>query len=512
MHIDARDLDNSTIIKGDICIVGAGVAGISIALQFINTSFKVILLEGGGFEYDDKVQKLYDGQITGQKYYPMMSSRLHYFGGTSGHWGGLCSPLDDIDFSKRDWIPDSGWPISKIDLDSFYKKATQILDLPSDDFNIDYWKKKNPKVVPLPLNEDIIKNKIYQRSTPTRFGEKYDELIKYSKNVFLYTYANATNLICNDDLTKIDNIEIKNYTGKKHTVKARLNIIACSAIQNARLLLASNKQLQYGVGNQNDLVGRYFMEHLEINSANLILKTPNPLNFYTWNKNISAELMASTKSQQSRGMLHATMSLLPLEIESKMKPSMETWAFKDPRKSSKNSKNISTLAYKQSRFRRMFLSNNYSSYGVYTRLEQCPNPNSRILLNKDVDSLGVPKINLNWNFTNLEKKSIRETNILLGQQIGAIGIGRLKLKDFLLDVNDNTMPENTSGGWHHIGTTRMSNDPKKGVVDSNCKVTGIMNLYIAGSSCFPTAGAVTPTLSIVALSLRLSEHIKKVLE
>lgn len=512
MHIDARDLDNETVITGDICIIGAGVAGISIALQFINTPFKVILLEGGGFEYDDKVQKLYDGKITGQKYYPIMSSRLHYFGGTSGHWGGLCSPLDDIDFTTRDWIPDSGWPINKTDLDPFYKKATQILDLPSTEFSLEFWKKKNPEIVPMPLNEEVIQNKVYQRSTPTRFGQKFKECIINAKNIFLYTYSNATELMFNNDLNQIDQIEIKNYTGKKFMVNAELVTIACSAIQNARLLLASNRQFETGAGNQNDLVGRYFMEHLEINTADLHLKTPNPLNFYTWHKNISGEFMASHKMQKDNRILHATMSLLPLEIESKIRPNIETWAYKDPRKSSKNSTNTSTIAYKQGRLRRMFLSNNYSSYGVYTRLEQSPNPNSRITLNDSLDSLGVPKVNFHWAFTSLEKISIRKTNILLGQQIGAAGMGRIQLKEFLLNENDNTMPDTISGGWHHMGTTRMNNDPKKGVVDSNCKIHGIKNLFIAGSSCFPTAGAATPTLSVVAISLRLADHLKKVIK
>ena len=101
MHTDARQLDNNTIIEGDICIVGAGAAGISIALEWMNTKYKVILLEGGGFEYDDKMQDLYAGKTTGQHYFPLKSVRLHYFGGTTGHWAGWCSPFDQVDFKER---------------------------------------------------------------------------------------------------------------------------------------------------------------------------------------------------------------------------------------------------------------------------------------------------------------------------------------------------------------------------------------------------------------------------
>src|SRR5580704_19040813 len=129
MHTDGRFLDNNSLIEGDICIVGAGAAGISMALDWNNTPYKVILLEGGGFEYDPEVQDLYRGKTTGQPYFPLMSSRLHYFGGTTGHWAGFCSPMDPIDFAKRNWVPHSGWPINKGDMDPYYERAQKKLEL-----------------------------------------------------------------------------------------------------------------------------------------------------------------------------------------------------------------------------------------------------------------------------------------------------------------------------------------------------------------------------------------------
>src|SRR5580700_12217901 len=129
MHTDARKLPDNTLIEGDICIIGAGAAGISIALDWMNTPYKVILLEGGGFEYDEQVQELYAGRTTGQRYYPLKSARLHYFGGTTGHWAGFCSTFDEIDFERRDWVPYSGWPISRKDLDPFYIRAHKNLEL-----------------------------------------------------------------------------------------------------------------------------------------------------------------------------------------------------------------------------------------------------------------------------------------------------------------------------------------------------------------------------------------------
>ena len=142
MNIDARQMDDGSVIEGDICIVGAGPAGITMALEWINSPYKIILLEGGGFEYDERVQDLYDGKITGQPYYPMKSSRLHYFGGASGHWGGMCSTFDEIDFKKRDWVEHSGWPINLSDIEPYYKRAHPILDLAPYDYSLAYWQKK----------------------------------------------------------------------------------------------------------------------------------------------------------------------------------------------------------------------------------------------------------------------------------------------------------------------------------------------------------------------------------
>lgn len=510
MHIDARELEDGSVISGDICIIGAGVAGISIALQWINTPYKVILLEGGGFEYDEKVQSLYDGKITGQKYYPMMSSRLHYFGGTSGHWGGLCSQFDDLDFSKREWVPSSGWPINKDDLLPFYNHASQILDLPSPNFSEEYWRKKYQSL-PMPLDSSVIQHKVYQKSPPTRFGEKYKETIINADNIFLYTYANATELILTSDLNAIGSVITKNYTGRTHTIKADVYICACSALQNARLLLASNRQVSEGIGNRYDLVGRYFMEHLEIRTSKLFLNHANPFKYYRWHNNVSHEVKISDELQEKRQILNATMSFFPLEEEVNKKPNMSTWMYNDPRKSLQ-SYHKGSRSYIEGRARRIFLSGNFPSYEIYTRMEQTPNENSRLTLNNEKDSLGMPKVDLHWQFTSLDKKTLRESNLLLGQQLGGFEIGRLKFNDFLADEDDPSMPDTISGGWHHIGTTKMNSDVKKGVVDKNCKVHSVNNLYIAGSSCFPTAGSVTPTLTVVAISLRLSNHIRMMYE
>tara|TARA_R110000764_G_scaffold103217_1_gene188860 strand:- start:144 stop:1679 length:1536 start_codon:yes stop_codon:yes gene_type:complete len=507
MHIDARELENNSIIEGDICIVGAGAAGISIALDWMDSPYKVILLEGGGFEYDDKVQELYAGKTTGQKYFPLKSARLHYFGGTTGHWAGMCAPFDPIDFKKRDWVPNSGWPISKKDLDPFYAKANKILKLGPYNYEYEYWYNELPNLTAFPLDDKVVWNKIWQYSQ-ARYGDLYKKAIVESKNIHLYTYANAVDIKADDNISNVKEVIVKNYAGKTHKVKAKHFVMACGTIQNARILLASNSQAPQGLGNDNDLVGRYFQEHLEVASAELWLVKPFSTNLYSWEYGVtkaSAELAITEEIQTKEKILNGTASLTPLSLAKYQKPRMETWQNSDPRKSLENMfANWGEAAEKA----KVEKGNIERAFQLNTRIEQAPNPSSRITLGGEKDELGVRRANLHWELTALDKYSVRKIYQILGQQLGIAGIGRIRLNEFLRDPNDNTFPDSTNGGWHHMGTTRMANDPKKGVVDSNCQVHGISNLFIAGAACYPTSGAPNPTLTLTALSLRLSDFLK----
>jgi choline dehydrogenase-like flavoprotein len=504
MHIDARNMENNSLIEGDICIVGSGAAGISMALEWLNTPYKVILLEGGGFEYEQPMQDLYKGKTTGQRYYPLDSARLHYFGGTTGHWAGFCSTFDPIDFKERDWVPHSGWPIKREDLDPYYARAHKNLDLGRYDYNVKHWQDKDPELVPLPLDDKVVYNKMWQFSPPTRFGTKYRDTILKAPNIHLYTYANVTDITANENASAIKEVTVKNLAGKNHTVRAKQFIIACCSIQNARLLLASNKQAPKGLGNQNDNVGRYFMEHLEIKSAEMWLTKPDALKLYQWNWGVKqrAELAISEDLQRKYRILNGTASLMPLEIAKSQKPMIDLWSADTAKTNA-----IMREADKKDKTQKQFKS--YKAFELFTRIEQAPNPNSRVTLDTEKDALGVPRAMLHWELTPLEKHSLRGIYKIIGEQMGISAAGRVRLMDYLQDESDNTWPSFTGGGWHHMGTTRMSDDPKKGVVDANCKVHGIANLYMAGASCYATAAAPNPTLTLVALTIRLADHIKQ---
>lgn len=511
MHTDARALANNAVVTGDLCIVGAGAAGIPLAMEFAGGPHRVIVLEGGGFDLEAPMQALYQGEIAGRPYYPLEATRLHYFGGTTGHWGGFCAPLDDIDFVPRAWVPHSGWPITRADLDPYYARATPLLDLGATTFDPDYWQRADARRERLPLDHTVVHEKIWQFSAPTRFGSKYRDVIVNSKHVHLYTHANVVEVECNEAATAVTAVRVRQFDGRELHVTAKHFVLACSTMQNVRLLLASNKQVTKGLGNGHDLVGRYFMEHLEMPGGSAAMLRPQSMHFYMFDfgrTNARAELRLSDTQQQALGVLNATVSFEPAPetgeagstFESMPPDDVEAYR-QETRDSLTDNMRSPEGRYDAERVARR------PRFSLVTRQEQAPNAASRVSLSTERDALGVPRARFDWQLTPLDRHSMHRMYMTLGTELGRLGIGRVQLRDWLR-TDDDHWPALVSGGWHDMGGTRMHRDAKQGVVDANCTVHGIANLHLAGGGVFPTAGSANPTLTIVALALRLADHLR----
>jgi choline dehydrogenase-like flavoprotein len=495
--------------------VGAGAAGISMALEWIGARQRVLLLEGGGFDFEPAMQELYRGENVGLPYYPMHAARLHYFGGTTGHWAGFCSTFDPIDFEPRAWVPHSGWPIRRAELDPFYARAQRVLELGPYEYGAEDWQRRDPALAPLPLDRRAVWTKMWQFSAPTRFGTRYRAPVVAAPNVHLYTYANVCEIEANESATAVEGLRVRTLDGKEHRVRARRYVLACCSIQNARLLLASNRQAAAGLGNAHDLVGRYFMEHLEMPSGDLVLDARHAANttmyaFDFGRTKARGELALSAAVQREHHVLNATVSLEPGTAGEAVKSTfqwmspermeaMRAWekgGRVGPSPLDLPDQPAATTPAGPRRF-----------FHLMTRQEQAPNPESRVTLSRERDALGVPRARLDWRLTSLDRRSFAAFYEVLGRELGKSGVGRVQMYDWVL-AGGASWPTNLSGGWHHMGTTRMHEDPKQGVVDANCRVHGVGNLYVAGPAVYPTAGAVNPTLTLVALTLRLSDHLK----
>jgi choline dehydrogenase-like flavoprotein len=509
VHTDARQLENGSVIEGDLCIVGAGAAGISMALEWVTSASRVILLEGGGFDYEPRMQELYRGESVGLPYFPLDAARLHYFGGTTGHWAGFCSTLEPIDFQVRDWVPHSGWPIARADLDPYYARAHTVLGLGPYEYDVASWQRRDPGLVPFALDPKVAWTKMWQFSAPARLGTLYRDAIVKAPSVHLYTHANVCEITANDAVTAVDGLRVRTFEGKEHRVRAKRYVLACSTIQNARLLLASRRQAPSGLGNAHDLVGRYFMEHLEMPSGNLVTLGNRSANakmyaFEFGRTKARGEIALSPAVQRERRILNATVSLEPGAIGA---PALSTFQWATPdvveRMRAPAGATDTTSAPAPA-----IDSSAGGAFHLLTRQEQAPNPASRVTLAAEHDALGMPRARLDWRLTELDRRSFRDFYEVLGREMGRSGVGRVQMRDWLLEASNAPWPASLGGGWHHMGTTRMHPDPKQGVVDANCRVHGIANLYVAGAAVFPTAGCVNPTLTLVALTLRLSDRLK----
>jgi choline dehydrogenase-like flavoprotein len=526
MVIDARTLPHNHVLQADICIIGAGAAGISLAMEFIGGPYSVLLLESGGVDPDPETQSLYKGTTVGMPYVPLDSSRLRYFGGTTNHWGGMCFPFDESDFTKRDWIPHSGWPFPKSTIDPFYKRAARVIQLPTEHWDSDSWMEPDNPQLPF-VSERVIT--IANQQAPyeaRRLGRVYRDKIFRADGITTCLYANVTELETNEYGTTVVGIRGATLVGTTFSVKANIVVLAAGAIENARLLLLSNKTQSAGLGNQNDLVGRFFMEIPMIPAA-IFQPTDSRLRtrFYGVHEYKDSILM---------GELALSRDIQRQEKLTSVRIGLDT-VYDKLYADALNSKGAASFRYLRGRLLdgdvpdefgthlRTLIGDLYdvavATYGelrfggnypidhvtLGAGVEPVPNRNSRVSLASDRDSLGQRRVQLDWRLSPSDKHSIRRTAQIVGMELGRAGLGRVKItvqRDFAI------WPADIGVAFHHMGTTRMSEHPKEGVVDGNCKVHGVSNLFIAGSSVFPTTGSGTPTFMLIALALRLADHIK----
>jgi len=414
MIIDALTVTSGTEIKADICIVGAGAAGISLAREFIDTSFEVCLLESGGLDLDGITQSLYRGDITGFPYYPLDTVRLRYFGGTTNHWAGACRPLDEIDFEHRPWVPYSGWPFKKIDLDPFYKRAHDVCQLGPYDYDPSIFEtSESPR---FQLSRDRIATAIFQMSPPTQFGKVYRQEIKEARNISVFLRANVIDIESNPAANFVNHVFVTSFHGNNFSVKAKVYILATGALENPRLLLASNKVSKEGLGNENDLVGRFFMEHLSVPGALFLASDPDirtALYINEQNKNGAigkGYLVLLPDTLRREEILNLRAFITPSSPKELMhntsgwKASAQAIfdaALKGewPSNFTGNLSNVLTEIDEVAitSYRKLFRPAK-DAFSLYYHLENAPNPDSRVTLTPERDPLGMRRVQLSWQF------------------------------------------------------------------------------------------------------------------
>ena len=483
MIVDAREVPNDSVIDCDVCIVGAGAAGITIAREFLGRSVQVVLLESGWLTPDAATQSLYAGEVTGRRYYELDAARSRYFGGTTNVWTGECRPLDAQDFERRDWVPDSGWPFGLHELLPFYRDAQSVCQLGPYGYTADDW--RGHGVSPMAMEGGRFESYAFQYSPPTRFGEAYRDELRQAPNVVTYLGANAVDLETPAPPQRVSAVKVACLTGTTFRVAARAFVLATGGIENARLLLLANRVQPAGLGNDHDLVGRYFMEHLSLDAAAAIQSRRGAISdFYTSGHPVDGRRL--------RGILGLTP-----ELRRRERLTNYCAVINEPSSGPLRRLRDAIADVRGKPAPR--------TYFVKNVMEQAPNPDSRVTLGEDRDRLGCRRTVLRWRLSSVDKFTAHRAHAILGEELSRSGLGHMTSwmgKEF------DPWPTALRGARHHMGTTRMHADPRRGVVDADCRVHGVANLYVAGSSVFPTCGAANPTLTIVALALRLARHLE----
>lgn len=526
MIADLRHLENLSIIETDLCVVGGGAAGISIAHALSGTQIRILLVESGDFNSDPAVQSLYEGDVTGEAYAATLDTcRSRYFGGSTNCWGGMCLPLSEWDFRKKAWISFSGWPISYRELEPYLIRAHQLCD----DGPYMYGEEVLRSIAfkEQPFNPDLLNlhfwhmNRYWRRSR-IRFGHRFRRELRTSKNVTVLLNANVTNISTYESGSCVQQITARTLEGTRISIKARWFVLACGAIENARLLLASNETNQQGLGNDHDTVGRFFMEHPHVACGSLSIDSAETaISSYVrlWRLGRSRcrpGLSLSSTAQEENETLAASLSIDPefdpegawillQRLRERVAGSRRTLpSVASILKVLSKSREMAGLLYDRA------TSGSWPQDGVrhfvlYVRSEQAPNPLSRVYLSDDRDALGMRRICLHWKLADIDRKTLLLIATSARDEFKRLGLGRVSIAEW---ITKGVWPPRFDVGPHHMGTTRMSASPQDGVVNENAGVHGVNNLYMAGSSIFPTSGHANPTLTLLATSLRLADHIQ----
>lgn len=503
------------VVQAGVCIVGSGPAGMALALELERLGVSCVLLESGSRNPGGDHTRLNKTDQVGIKTDINSSNRVRGLGGTSSLWMGVCRRLDAEDFEKRPWIPDSGWPIRLPELLPFYAEAHRILELPPPDYDMKSLRARGIDEGRPFIDRDFHNFIFYRTDPPMRFGSHYGSHLEASRRIRTFVDSTVVDIETDETGTQVVALKVTTLGGRHFRVRARRFVLAAGAIQNARLLLNANTVHSHGLGNRHDMVGRNFLQHPVLYSPRLLVLNNRRQAELARRGKLNTVITTGIKpaAAQRNGLLnfhffsrqHALVRkadrfirMLPEGMQRFVKDTSVTGMermgdvpdFLQAMQPVLAPQAPPAVAYAL----------------LEMRPEQAPNLDSRITLDTERDELGVRRAKMDWRLTELDRSSIKTGLKLLNHRLAWHGIGRIQSKP-----DQHSYPEAGEtylhGGHHHYGTTRMGDSVRRSVVDRDCRVHGLANLYIAGSSVFPTSGQVNPTLSIVALSARLAAHL-----
>ncbi len=508
----------------DLCIVGTGAAGLCLAMQFAGTQYRVAVLEAGRRKINAQDQAVYESEFPAQPHGGSMHGRFRVFGGSTTRWGGQALPFNPIDFRARDWVPHSGWPVAAEEITGYYPAAGRFMLVGEGDYAGDVRAALNAGLPALDPARFTCQFSKFSRQPDLR--RVYEQPLRAAANVVVLRGANLISLELAPALDHVGEAIVSSPELKRFRVRARVFVLAAGGIENARLLLASNRQIPAGVGNGRGLVGRFFQDHPGREIASVLSPRPDDLQrlfniYHRRGVRFKPRFSTSARWQEEHRALSVSGVLL-FECGPDSAFALLRDSLRDARQKGVDAGVIRRLLhgvgrsgelwptlYQRWRFHRHY--NPQPRIRVFVSAEQEPDPDSRVELSPArVDRFGMPLSVVHWRLSEMPARSIWQFLQDLREDFARLGLGEI-VADADLSANAAAWKGTLLDNNHHIGTTRMGGTPEDGVVDARCQVHGIDNLYVAGSSVFPTGGHSNPTLTLLALALRLADRLKQIL-
>jgi choline dehydrogenase-like flavoprotein len=523
---DFNHIEEGNILHTDLCVIGAGALGIAIALEFLNTNTQVLILESGGLKPENETRALYDSEIVGIAHNGAHSGRTRIFGGTSTLWGGQALRLAPIDFMRRPWVENSGWDISQPEIEPYYIRAEAILSLDLLSYEKAPWQVFN--ITPPAYDQNKFLPYFSKWSPQPNFALVYGDAIRRSSNITCLLHANVVEIVSDRDESTVEYVEIKSLIGRSARVQAKDYIVCAGGIETARLLLSSNRINSKGIGNQHDLVGRFFQDHVSVQCGEILpnkrSEFQNIYDQFYINKVKYFHKITATETFQTQQEILNIAAHIYFEFPQDHGIVLAKKIFRDIKNRTvdplwlkelgyvlKDSDDVIRVLHRYFWAKRSF-SPKRGVVKLEAHVEQAPNWHSRINLSTEVDALGMSKAQVDWQITEQTRKTVTVFVQAIAAEFSRLELGYLQLAPFLQPAASSEAVESWKNKCsdlnHHMGTTRMSNSLKDGVVDRDCKVHNINNLHIAGSAVFPTSGYSNPTLTALALGLRLCDRLK----
>jgi choline dehydrogenase-like flavoprotein len=548
MLIHSPDVPIDAVIETDICIIGAGPAGITLARELIGSSLRVTLLESGGFEFDPHIQELGQGEVH-SRYLgadALEAGRRRQFGGTPNRWSyttepgdgrsyARCLPPEALDFEPRADEPSLLWPFSFDRLRPFYERAQRVWNGGRYDYQVNSWASDRR---PLETAHDILETRICQHGPNDVFILRYRDDILSAENVDLYLTCTAVAVDSDGATGRVRKLRVAKADGRTFSVAAKTYVLACGGVENVQMLLSSDIAEPGAAGNRHDNIGRYVTDHPEFRMGSIFPSTPDvydkvALYDIHWVRGhmVSGFLTISEAVKRSEKLLNMSVALAArgpgFGTEAHRAIAGLYAAARHREKPSRLSADIRSILRSPNDVAAFFRGRkaehiyaethggwsqpdadreNLASIELWSAFEQTPSRDNALTLTNDRDWLGRRKLRFDHHWSVADRKNIRRSIDIFTARIEPLGLGRFQS---WVDFEGSSRPRWT--GWHHpMGGTRMHVDPRFGVVDENCLVHGLSNLYVAGSSVFPTGiGYANPTLTLLALAVRLADHLKE---